>query len=103
MKKISLLAISLILCSLVFSISFLPNQVNAKTTKKITTSSKKKPVSKIKTSMKWTPAALKALGSFGSFDYNNAIRNAYIKKIEAYAKKKKAKTVTPAIVNSFRG
>jgi len=104
MKKIYLVITSLIVCSLLFSIGFLPNQVNAKTTKKITTSyKKKKVVSRIKTSMKWTSVALKDLGSFASFDYSNTIRNAFIKKVEAYAKKKKAKVVTPAIVMSFNG
>lgn len=94
---------SFVICLSIFSVSLVPNYVGAKTTKKITTASKKKAVSKIKTSMKWTPAALKDIGSFASFDYNNTIRNAYIKKIELFAKKKHATTVTPAIVYSFNG
>ena len=63
---------------------------------------KKAPAPKIKTTMKWDAGALKILNNFASFDYSSTIRNAYIKKVEAYAKRNKIKIITAAVVNGMR-
>lgn len=64
---------------------------------------KKKPVksNQTKTTLKWTASGLKALGSMASFDYSYTIRNAVIKKVEKYARRKNIKTITAAVINSM--
>ncbi len=53
------------------------------------------------TSLRWTPAAQKALGSLASFDYSYTIRNAVIRKIENYARKQGIRIITPAVINAM--
>ena len=60
-----------------------------------------KKTSKLPTTMKWDAGALKLVSNMASFDYNTAIRNSYIKKVEAYAKRNGYKTVTAAVVNGM--
>lgn len=54
-----------------------------------------------KTSLKWTADGLRALGSIASFGYNYSLRNAIIKKVENYAKRKNIKVITATVVNSM--
>ena len=56
----------------------------------------------IKTTMKWDASALKIISKSSSFDYSNAIRNTYIKKVEKYAKRNKIKVITAKVVRSMR-
>ena len=56
----------------------------------------------VKTTMKWDASALKIITKPGSFDRSNAIRNAYIKKVEAYAKRHKIKIITAKVINGMR-
>jgi len=66
---------------------------------------KKKPVksknSQAKTTLQWTASGLKALGSMAAFDYSYTIRNVIIKKVENYARRKKIKIITAAVVKSM--
>ena len=98
MKKsfLSLLIISLVV---VAGVSFSPTFVCAKTVAKKTTVKK---VVKIPTTMKWDAGAMKHLNNIASFDYSPAIRNAFIKKMEAYAKAHKIKVITMQLINSAR-
>lgn len=54
------------------------------------------------TTLKWDASALKLISNFQSFDYNTAIRSAYIKKVESYARRNNISTVTYAVINSMR-
>lgn len=56
----------------------------------------------VKTTMKWDASALKIVTNPSSFDHSNTIRNAYIKKVEAYAKRNKIKVITAKVVNGMR-
>lgn len=77
--------------------------VKAKTVKpKTTAKAKTKYTSKYKTTMKWEASGLKYLSQGSHFDYSSAIRNAVIKKIENYAKRKKIKVVTRAVIDGMR-
>jgi hypothetical protein len=75
--------------------------------KKVTTTKvvKKKAVDKSTkktvTTMKWNADALKLIGNIASFDYNYSIRNAVIKKIENYAKRRHIKVITAKMINSM--
>jgi hypothetical protein len=57
--------------------------------------------SQTKVTVKWAASGLKALGGIASFDYSYAIRNATIKKIENYARRKNIKVITAAVINSI--
>jgi hypothetical protein len=50
----------------------------------------------------WAASGLSAIGSLPSFDYSTKIRNAYKKKVVAYAKSKGIKLITASVVNSMR-
>ncbi|MEK7615464.1 MAG: hypothetical protein AAB431_03725, partial [Patescibacteria group bacterium] len=50
----------------------------------------------------WDKSGLKALGSLASFDYQTSIRNAYMKKVENYARRNGIKTITGAVVKGMR-
>lgn len=52
--------------------------------------------------VKWATSGLNAIGSLASFDYSTSIRNAYKRKVEAYAKSKGITLITAAVVNSMR-
>ena len=54
------------------------------------------------TTMQWDASALKIITRPSAFDHNNAIRNAYIKKVENYAKRHKIKIITAKVVNGMR-
>ncbi|HTX86672.1 MAG TPA: hypothetical protein VMC41_01225 [Candidatus Nanoarchaeia archaeon] len=54
-----------------------------------------------KSSVRWSASGLSAVGSLSSFDYSSAIRNAYMRKVEAYAKSKGITLITAAVVNSM--
>jgi hypothetical protein len=56
----------------------------------------------VKTTMKWDASALKIVTRPSAFDYSNTIRNAYIKKVENYAKRNKIKVITAKVVNGMR-
>ena len=56
---------------------------------------------KTKTTLKWTADGIRALGSMASFDYSYSIRNAFIKKIENYARRKNIKVINAKVVNSM--
>ncbi len=80
---------------IIFVITFLNiNYTFAKTTVKAK-------VVATKTTMKWTADGLRAVGSIQSFGYNYGLRNAIIKKIENYAKKKHIKVITASVVNKM--
>lgn len=70
-----------------------------KITKKVTV---KKTKSKIKTTMKWDQTGLKSISNLAAFDYNNTIRNAFIKKVENYARRNHIKVITAKVINSMR-
>ncbi len=67
--------------------------------------SETKPVAKktvtVSTSVKWDKSGLKAIGSLASFDYQKSIRNAYMKKVENYAKRKGVKLITASVVQGM--
>jgi len=51
--------------------------------------------------VQWTTSGLNAIGSLASFDYNRTIRNAYIAKVENYARRNGIKSITASVVNSM--
>ena len=55
-----------------------------------------------KTTIKWDASALKIVNKLSSFDYSPAIRNAYMKKVENYAKRHKIKVITAKVVRGMR-
>ncbi|MEI6378220.1 MAG: hypothetical protein WCO55_01035 [Candidatus Falkowbacteria bacterium] len=63
---------------------------------------KKAVVSTPKTTMQWSASGLSRVSNLRSFDYSVAIRNAYVKKVEAYARRKKIKVITAAVVDGMR-
>ena len=75
-------------------------KTNKKTKSKTKVKSKK--TSGVKTTLKWSASGLKLLNNFASFDYSSAIRNAYIKKVENYARRNNIKLITADVVNSMR-
>lgn len=89
MKK--LLVISSLLVS-IFVFSAAPMSVSASTKKAVTA----------KTTMKWDASALKIINNPASFDRSMAIRNAYAKKVENYAKRNKIKVITAKVINGMR-
>ena len=94
----------IILATILSSAGFLGmNTVSAatKTTTKKKTTVTKTVKDKTIMTMPWSADAQKLIGNIASFDYNYSIRNAVIKKIENYAKKHKAKTVTAKLINSM--
>jgi len=56
----------------------------------------------VKTTMKWDASALKIINNLSAFDYNSAIRNSYIKKVENYAKRHNIKLITAKVVKDMR-
>jgi len=58
--------------------------------------------SKIKTTLKWDKSALKLISNLAFFDYSFIVRNAYVKKVENYARRKKINVITIAVINSIR-
>jgi hypothetical protein len=52
-------------------------------------------------SVRWASSGLNAVGGLSSFDYSTKIRNAYMRKVEAYAKSKGITLITAAVVNSM--
>jgi|WetSurMetagenome_2_1015567.scaffolds.fasta_scaffold250093_2 hypothetical protein len=59
-------------------------------------------VSNSNTTIKWAASGLSAIGPLSSFDYSTSIRNAYKRKVEAYAKSKGITLITASVVNSMR-
>jgi hypothetical protein len=53
------------------------------------------------TGIRWASSGLSAIGSLSSFDYSTSIRNAYKRKVEAYAKSKGITLITASVVNSM--
>jgi len=53
------------------------------------------------TGIRWASSGLSAIGGLSSFDYSSAIRNAYKRKVEAYAKSKGITLITASVVNSM--
>jgi hypothetical protein len=53
------------------------------------------------TGVRWASSGLSAIGSLSSFDYSTSIRNAYKRKVEAYAKSKGITLITASVVNSM--
>jgi hypothetical protein len=53
------------------------------------------------TGVRWASSGLSAIGGLSSFDYSSAIRNAYKRKVEAYAKSKGITLITASVVNSM--
>lgn len=73
--------------------------------KKVRTKAKVKAVvhkTKYKTTMDWDASALKILSNFAGFDYSNVVRNAYIKKVEDYARRNNIKVITADVIDSIR-
>jgi hypothetical protein len=58
--------------------------------------------SKTVSGMTWDASALKMISSMVQFDYSNVIRQAYINKVNAYAKRNGIKTVTASVINNMR-
>ncbi|MEI7451944.1 MAG: hypothetical protein WCK37_01925 [Candidatus Falkowbacteria bacterium] len=77
--------------------------VKKKTVKKVVKKVAKKTTSSssAKTSLKWDASALKIINRFSSFDYSATIRNAYIKKVEAYAKSHGITVISAAEINAM--
>ncbi len=119
MKKILLSLLFISITAIV--LNFTPVAVQAGTTTRLTvkTQVKAKPIvkaktkvkpktktvaakSKIKTTLKWDASALKFLNNMAFFDYSTIVRNAYIKKVENYARRNKIKAVTIKVINSMR-
>ena len=61
----------------------------------------KKAAAAPKTTMTWSASGLKKVSNLASFDYSTAIRNAYVKKVESYAKRNKIKVITAAVVDGM--
>ena len=77
-------------------VSLTPNQALAAVKKTTATNIS------VKTTMKWDASALKIITKPSSFDRSNVIRNAYIKKVENYARRNKIKVITAKVVNGMR-
>jgi hypothetical protein len=56
---------------------------------------------KASTTLVWDASAKKIINNYASFDYSSVIRNAYIKKVEAYARRNNIKVITAAVVNGM--
>ena len=78
-----------------------PSPVYA-STKKVATKTVKVSKVSVKTTMKWDASALSIITKPSAFDRNNSIRNAYVKKVENYAKRNKIKVITAKVVNGMR-
>ena len=71
-------------------------------TKKPSTAKVTIAASKTVSGMSWDASALKMISSMVQFDYSNVIRQAYINKVNAYAKRNGIKTVTATVINNMR-
>jgi galactitol-specific phosphotransferase system IIB component len=69
--------------------------------KKVTATTVKTTVKTTTTGVRWATSGLNAIGSLASFDYSTSIRNAYKKKVEAYAKRNGITLITASVVNSM--
>jgi len=67
----------------------------AKATAKTTTT--KKTLS----GMAWDASARKMISSMAQFDYSSKIRQSYINKVNAYAKRKGIKVITASVINNM--
>jgi hypothetical protein len=52
--------------------------------------------------VKWDASALKMISGMQQFDYSKTIRQAYINKVNAYAKRNGIKTVTASVIKNMR-
>lgn len=68
----------------------------------VSAATKKSSAASPKTTMKWSPAALKQMKNLRGFDYSTAIRDSYMRKVERYAKRKHLTLITPAVINGMR-
>ena len=103
MKKVIITLTMLIIAVTALNIN--PNPAFAATKKVETKTTVKKVVAKkasVKTTMKWDASALKIVTNPNAFDHSTVIRNAYIKKVESYAKRHKIKVITAKVVNGMR-
>ena len=66
-----------------------------------TASSAKSNVS-VSSDLKWDASGLKLVSNLAHFDYSAVIRNAYLKKVENYARRNNIKVITAAVINSMR-
>jgi predicted alpha/beta-fold hydrolase len=76
--------------------------VKKKTTKKKIIKAKVAVKTTAKTTLKWDASALKIINNLAGFDHSVTIRNAYVKKVENYARRNKIKVITAAVINSMR-
>lgn len=104
MKKI-LLSLLIVLTA-VLILNFYPVVAQAKIHSSIKAKTKtvkhRSKTAKYKTTLKWDTSGLKYLNNSAAFDYSSAVRNAVIKKIENYARRKHIKVITGAVINSMR-
>lgn len=54
------------------------------------------------TSMTWDKSALKIISNLNGFDGSTYIRNSYVKKVEAYARRNNIKIITAKVVDDMR-
>ena len=78
-----------------------PESIDSTTAQVSTGASTENKTTSKTTAVKWTTAGLKAIGSLASFDYSTVIRNAYMRKVEAYAKRLGVTSITASVVNSM--
>ncbi len=99
-----LLAVVINLCPMTVSASTANTAAKNKTkiALKVKSKTKVKAKAKIKTTLKWDASALKIINNFAGFDYSSTVRNAYIKKVENYARRNNIKVVTATVINSMR-
>jgi hypothetical protein len=115
MKKITSISLCILAAVLIFNVVVIPVQAKtvSTTTKKTVVKKtvakkavKKKIVVKkapaLKLTLKWDKSALKIINDPAGFDRVFAIRAAYAKKVENYAKRKHVKVVTAALINGMR-
>jgi hypothetical protein len=71
------------------------------TTTKTTTAKNSTTKTTTMSGMPWDASAVKMVSSMVQFDYSKTIRQAYINKVNTYAKRNGIKTVTSAVINGM--
>ena len=61
----------------------------------------KKTTTAAKTSLVWDASAKRIINNYAGFDYSSAIRNAYIKKVETYARQHGIKVITASMMQGL--
>jgi hypothetical protein len=68
----------------------------------VKTAVKKTTTSSTVSGMVWDASARQMISSMAQFDYSSKIRQAYINKVNAYAKRNGIKVITASVINNMR-